>query len=496
MVRRGYAFLDGVNQAHAEWGGDCLVGLTFVKRGAEASHPAVRRAVERVRQVLSQPNFPEGTAYSPALAGVFLCELDAQTFRPEIDRWLAHLFRTQQPGCAWGYPNSVLGDTSQTQYGVLCLLTAKRAGIPVPHERVERAAAWLCRTQDVGGGWGYQGQDTNGGQRAVQSGVSLSMSAAGAGSVLICGDMLGVNGPALDRENTSPDLPPGLTLVPEHNARLAGDKKLADKDATTIRRAAADANRWFDRNYNIEYPTYQHYYLYALERYQAFRELAARRDEQEPQWYNDGVALLSRTQAADGSWSSTCGAPVDTCFAILFLTRSTKKSFPQPGEGTLTGGRGFPGNISHAKLVDGKIVGDKPHQDVAQLLAAGDIDGLVDFRAGLPLESDPSKRASQLPRVRRLVAANDVRIRLIAVKTLGKSDDFDSIPILIYALTDPKWDVVRAANEALRHIARHFDGSLSADAPDETERQAAIVRWKHWYTSVHPQAVFLNAKVK
>lgn len=81
--------------------------------------------------------------YSAGLACIFLCELDPVKYRREIDFIFNVILKRQMPGGGWSYPNYSTGDTSQTQYAVLSLWTAKNAGIPVPQESAERVANWL-----------------------------------------------------------------------------------------------------------------------------------------------------------------------------------------------------------------------------------------------------------------------------------------------------------------------------------------------------------------
>src|SRR5262249_7646553 len=64
-------------------------------------------------------------------------------------------------------------------------------------------------------------------------------------------------------------------------------------------------------------------------------------------WYAWGAEILVASQGADGSWEGEHGAPVDTCFALLFLKRtnlaqdltsSLKGRVQDPGEVTLKSG--------------------------------------------------------------------------------------------------------------------------------------------------------------
>ena len=70
-----------------------------------------------------------------------------------------------------------------------------RIGISPDVDSVEECTNWLLRTQDPGGAWGYQGKDPGDMTRVAQTKISLSMLAAGLGSTMICGNMLGLLSP-------------------------------------------------------------------------------------------------------------------------------------------------------------------------------------------------------------------------------------------------------------------------------------------------------------
>ena len=69
------------------------------------------------------------------------------------------------------------------------------------------------------------------------------------------------------------------------------------------------------------------YGLYAVERAAVLgrRRFLGARD-----WYAEGSAHLTGRQSPDGSWG---GSLVDTCFALLFLTRSTARGLRAEGAG-------------------------------------------------------------------------------------------------------------------------------------------------------------------
>jgi hypothetical protein len=502
-VQRAMKFLETAH--HDELGGDCLVALAFVKDGKGDNHPQVARAVKRVQEACSKGNpFDTHTKalYSAGIAFIFLCELDPVKYRREVDYIFGEIMKRQQPKGAWSYPTFDTGDTSQTQYAVLSLWMAKNAGLQVPMESAERVAGWLLRTQDPSGGYGYQGIDT-GGIRAPQQQVTISLTAAGLGSMYIVNEVMGLTSGPQSGESTG--LPPALRLVPpEGQAAKKVEARSARMNSGMFRQAFSDGNRFFDKNYTMAGGTihYHLYYMYALERYMSFRELADGTDEKEPQWYNDGVQLLLASQKADGSFNVKAmqDFATDTAFGVLFLTRSTKKAIAKnvAGDGTLTGGRGLKGNMANAKVKDGKIIAP-PEKGAVDNLASilddprnPDVDGLAEFPEGWLSDLTPEKLAPQLDRLRRLVFAEKFEVRLIAVRALGRSGDYDSIPALIYALTDPDVRVVRAANDGLRYICRKIEGYSLPDKYTEQDRQGLIRRWKDWYKSVNPSAVFLD----
>ncbi|MFO0904256.1 MAG: HEAT repeat domain-containing protein [Pirellulales bacterium] len=505
MVKRAMSFLE--TQHHEELGGDCLIALVFVKDGKGDNHPVVAKAIKRVQAAIASnsPNqiTDKGSEalYSTGLACILLCEVDPVKYRREIDYIFGYILKRQMAGGGWSYPTYATGDTSQTQYAVLSLWTAKNAGIPFPKEAPERVAGWLMRTQDPGGGYGYQGIEPTGNGRSSQNGVTLSLTAAGLGSLYIASDVLGLTaGPT---SNPNSGLPPAIRLVTPEN-----EKKKAEPatrmSIQPFQQTWAAGNRFFDSNFTIggSFP-YQLYYMYALERYMGFREMAEGSDDPEPKWYNDGVEYLRTVQQNNGAVRPGSGGiteGIDTSFAVLFLTRSTKKAIEKnvAGDGTATGGRGFKGNMANARIKDGKIIAPPEKgaiDDLASILddpRSLDIDALAEFPEGWLSDITPEKLAPQLDRLRRLVHAEKFEVRIVAVRALGRSADYESIPALIYALTDPDVRVVRAANDGLRFIARKIEGFTLPEKYTENDRQGLVKRWKDWYRSVDPAAIFLD----
>ena len=502
MVDRGHAYL-AQTPAHMELGGDCLAGLVFVKDGKDERHPVVARAVKRCKEACTSGHVTDhnsGALYSTGIACIFLCELDPVKYRPEIDYIFGTILKRQMANGGWSYPSYATGDTSQTQYAVLSLWIAQHCGIQFSTDVVDKAAGWLMRTQDPSGGFGYQGLEPVNGMRQNQPETSIAMTAAGMGSMYIAADCLhlgGASGPQRD-----PTLPAALRLItPETQGKPAPKKSSLNQEA--MRRSIAEGDRFFDRNFNIKGShAYQMYYMYALERYMSFRELAMNIDDPEPAWYNQGVEYLATAQGPNGAFgqASSIGPEVDTAFAVLFLIRGTKKAIEKnvAGEGTLTGGRGLKGNMANARLKDGKVIAPPEKGTVDNLMNIlerpndPEVDALAEFPDGWLSEISPEKLAHQLERLRRLVYAEKFEVRLVAVRALGRSGDYDTVPWLIYALTDPDPIVVRAANDGLRFISRKLDGFPLPAKYTENDRQLIVKRWKDWYKSVNPAAVFLD----
>ena len=77
---------------------------------------------------------------------------------------------------------------------------------------------------------------------------------------------------------------------------------------------------------------------------------------------------------------------------------------------------------------------------------------------------------------------------------LGRGDDVDYVPSLIYALTDPDSVVPRYAEQSLRLISRQVDVYKIPREGDvsDTHRAEAVQYWKKWFKSVRPEYIFAN----
>jgi len=64
-----------------------------------------------------------------------------------------------------------------------------------------------------------------------------------------------------------------------------------------------DGNAWFRQHFTRESEGHTHYYLYAYERYQSFRELSEKYVRSESEMYSDVFEYLKKAPGSEGSWS-------------------------------------------------------------------------------------------------------------------------------------------------------------------------------------------------
>jgi len=495
LVDAGLAYLE--KNTDSRFGGQCLVGLTFLKANRR-DHARVRETLEACRaQIKANPSEGSLDMYSNGLAILFLCELSAEKHAREIERFLELMNKRQKPHGGWGYVGIPTGDTSQTQYAALSYWEANRHGFNLDAASVEKLVDWLMKTQDPYGCWGYQGEVSTTGAPIPQSETNCSMLAAGLGCVYICADLFDMRTNSTVREPETEavsSIPAALRPVNESAAKNAPKKLRTNQvNAADLSGMMTRAHEWMEENYRIDIGPKVYYYLYGLERYKSFQEVHDRVIEEEPKWYNDGYKFLLENHQPDGGWRGYCGAECDTAFSVLFLLRSTQKSLrTRLGEGTLLGGRGLPSNLNRAKMRNGELIVDQVHTKVGALLSMIDDDneGLLDELARDPTQLVVDKVDKQSARrLEQLVRGGEPEVRLLAVRALGRSGEMDYVPSLLYALTDPDRAIVLEARDGLQFISRNFDGFGPPDGFTEEQRFLAVDAWKKWYKSVRPTAI-------
>jgi hypothetical protein len=220
--------------------------------------------------------------------------LHPENAREWAEAGVKFLLETRQVshGGTWGYPDAdyketgKLGrpDLSNTQYAILGLRSAKRLGVRVPAEAFTDVVHHLAKHQKEPGAFHYEGGHQGSG----------SMTTAGLAIITIAEQAVGRSA-AFARERTG--------------ARAAFKKGMD----------------WFERNFSVEWNPlgdgearnkgWLAYYLYGIERLcdiRGIKKVGSHR------WYDEGARFLLANQSHTGDW----GKLEDTCFALLFLSRS------------------------------------------------------------------------------------------------------------------------------------------------------------------------------
>jgi Mg-chelatase subunit ChlD len=278
-----------------------------------------------------------GQTYIDGLVCMLVEAYGNPAFRPKLREVAAYLVEAQGAGGSWGYGASVQaeapaaevqrrvltvsggipldaprtsesltrrskpsrdhdGDNSTTQYALLGLHAASRAGLKPPAATWQQALVSQRARQGKDGGFAYH----NSGQGYG------SMTCAGICALALCRHELGEKDPADD-----PGIARGLA--------------------------------WLDKNFSVtENPgstDWLFYYLYSVERVGRILNTEFIGDHE---WYPLGARQLVDGQNSDGSWKGPSSEADDprlaTSFALLFLTRATaalQEDLKRGGQGKL-----------------------------------------------------------------------------------------------------------------------------------------------------------------
>ena len=512
MLSKAAGYLEKSTERDSNFGGNALVTYALLKfarmkakdsKGSARCQAMTKKVIDEIRAALKQdkkrPGGPWERMYSPCIALMFLCELDSEKYAPEIKEILQFVYDRQRADGSFGYLSgneTAYGDTSQVQYAALAYWYANQKGFSVPPARGQAILNWLIKTQNGDGGFVYHA--------GKGEPPTVTMCSAGMSALYITGDWLGISDAAKDgrkKRQGQNGLPATVTPVQE------GEEVNLDRPETKINLAGLDqckakGNTWYSRNHNYNERSQKGwilYYMYGIERYRAFWAKSQGIDEAEPDWYTTGVKYLKEKQADDGGFRAPIAYPnrsISTAFAMLFLMRNSRATIKEYEEGSLFGGEGI--ENGDLKTIGGKIVAGEATRDVEDLMTLANSAEDTDWAAfekslsGLRLSEDPQKRAQQLSDLRYLVKHKQYEARIIAVTQLGKLRDFESVPNMIYALGDPDEYVRNAAHKALRLLSRRFEEPDIPENADDQYFNRLKRRWKQWYLTIQPDAVFLD----
>jgi Sigma-70, region 4 len=259
-----------------------LVVAALLESGSKPAEPPAAQALAYLRSI-----DPDAT-YVLGLQTVVFCRAepkkDLVRIQRNVDRLLAARCRdTQGRLTGWTYHDKVQdADNSNTQFAVLALDAAERAGAKVGKQVWDEVRDYYMRTQQADGGWAYRG--------GVPDGPStVTMTYAGT-----C----------------------GLVLA---------QQRLQNQKAESVK-AVDRATGFVGKQFRVDSPFNTFYALYGLSR---TGRLAGKRTFGDAangvrDWYQEGSDFLVRKQAGDGSWRtpllrSDDKGVIDTSFALLFL---------------------------------------------------------------------------------------------------------------------------------------------------------------------------------
>lgn len=485
-VQRGVQYLRGVAGTQ-ETGESALAALALSKAELPASDPAVAAAVARVRRRFNGSTYqPERSGGSDVYEAGVIClafaNVDPVGLKAEIEAAARYLMSAQKAKGCWDYSGRESGDTSISQYAVLGLWEAENAGVDIPPRVWDRAAGWFIGSQEPAGNWVYHPGEADK--------PSISMAAAGVGSLLICQRQLARHRQAMETGVSKLLTPVGLERKAE--------KFTAANSVASLNAAIRRGLTWIAANFNTgsaeilgKTPFYG---LYGIER---IGGLASKDDLGGVDWFAKGSAYIEAKQAAGGSWNAEFGTTPNTAWAMLFLVKSTAKSVKKYdvkrlGAGTLLGGRGLPSDLSSLTIAQGRVVVRPMNGAIEGMLdvladpradqADAALAGLVDrYKVEGPKALRPHKE-----RFRKLLADRDPGVRKVAAWALGRTADLDAVPALIAALKDPDGPVSLEAQTGLQVISRKLDGLGPPPGATAEQKADAARKWRAWYDSARP----------
>jgi hypothetical protein len=498
--------------ADQDGGEGALITMALLKSGLPPDTPEIKKGLDKIKSRIVKDEYKPGThhVYEAGVSLMALANADAKAYKPQIEAITRYLIGVQRPSGEWDYPSPGNGDTSITQYAILGLWEAARSGVTIPRRVWDKAAGWHVTRQLTDGGFTYhpnapqEGAAVGGGG----TGASHTMSVAGTASLLVC--RMHLYPGAADVEEVQKGKKRrgkkfGVLIPVDASAEEPAAETVLVDDASyraTTRLAAIDkvvgkGKKWLNDHFSIEPKSnWDLYYLYGLERLGA---LAGIKEFDGHNWYDEGAALLVRTQKGS-TWTDGCGINPATSFAILFLGKATQKMVahkavrpdPKFGGGILVGGRGLPENLSTLQVDQGAVRVRKLKGPVDELLA--ELENAqsrqVESAQAALVESiatdNPEGLIGQADRLLKLARDQRVEVRRTVFWALGRSNELRVVPTLISGLSDPDPGCMIEARNALRYISKRIDVHEPPDEATPEQKASAIAYWKKWYQGARP----------
>lgn len=519
-IDKGVAFLRS-HFKEARDGHKGLIGLTLMKAGLPHDAPEVKEAIQLAREKCKDGKYEhEGEHFYEAGVDATLLADSGEECKAELQAIADFIVSNQLPNGGWNYPGQgqdiAPGDTSTIQYCCLALWAADRGGVEIDPQVWAKVIDWHAANQGPDGGFAYRPSKQTGDGNGAST---LNMTVNSIGSIHIC--MLHLDSTSVPfLEAPAPKTPKsndpkGALELVELKAAPETKKEPVEIPASakpTIMKSLG----WISSRFRVanESQFNKMYYYYSLERMAA---LANIKQIGSHDWFNECADYVMSRQQQDGSWKEsthiTRTPEIQTCFAVLFLTRSTakvlKQTQPAYGNGLLAGGRGLPDDLSSGSF-NGRTVEEKkkPAGPLDELLAslanAGEIDvNEVQEQIVEKVQvGDRSELVKQKDLLVKLVKHSDPSVRMMAMWALGRTDDMRLTQHLIEGLDDVDLGVMIEARNALCWLARKPRGFGFAEdpldalgpnpAPDAKTQairdwnKGVVTAWGNWYLENRP----------
>lgn len=293
-----------------------LCTLALLEAGVPAEDPVIQRALEYLRG-LGRPSM----VYSTSLQTMVFCAAEPEKDLLLIKRNAQWLQGVQITGDvnkgSWAYSDRHgRGDKSNTQFALLALYEAERAGVDVGERTWRLAMQYWQREQRPDGSWGYFANQSSTG----------SMTSAGVASLVISAGQLGTGDAAVVEGEVQCCQPQADVPEIEKGLQWLGSHFSVENNPGSASASGGAARGWL------------FYYLYGLER---VGRMTGNRFIGRADWYRQGAEFLIKAQTELGYWTGVNEVEnephIATPLALLFLAKGRRPVLMaqlKHGEGT------------------------------------------------------------------------------------------------------------------------------------------------------------------
>jgi len=308
-IKDGVLYLEKIQNPNGGWpesphdaggGQSALCTLALLNSGRTTADKSVKNALAYLERLDSPDRI-----YSVSLMLMAFAQADPKKYALKINslaRWIEakQVNRRDKYKGGWRYTSpDEQPDNSSTQFAILALHDAERAGVKIPDQTWQLAYNYWTQPgmQRSDGGFGY----------THESGSTGSMTCAGIASILMCRDRLNL----------------GDAAVIDGRVQCCGNQA-ANKDPVE------DGLRWLGNHFSVTRnpndASWTLYYLYALER---VGRMSGQRLIGTHDWYREGSEyLLTRQDTVFLNWKGVgigeSEALVGTSLALLFLAKGRR----------------------------------------------------------------------------------------------------------------------------------------------------------------------------